>query len=114
MKSLQGCVAILLAIMNGPAAEQKGYRPVAADEVTLAQLSPSGWRISLQAPVPREIEIRTLAADRIKTFQKLYVRGDRLVGIGKSSAAEGMLVWDMDRECQVSGGLGHDLSVSPD
>lgn len=107
------CVVVAFAIV-APVGQDSHYRSLLPGEARLQELQPWGWRISLTAPYPAEPEIRTLIAGRIRRFQDLYLRRSRLVGLGATTSGQGFLVWEVDKQCQVTGAMGFGIKRSPD
>ena len=50
----------------------------------------------------------------IRRFQDLYLRRSRLVGLGATTSGQGFLVWEVDKQCQVTGAMGFGIKRSPD
>ncbi len=107
--------ALLVTALDSEASQNtKDYKVLAAADVRFVELEPTGWQVTLVKPPGRVVEVKTLVADRIRVFTHVYLRGDRLVGLGKTTSGEAVLVWDLADHCQAAGAMGFGMKPSLD
>jgi hypothetical protein len=111
---LLAALFLLVPSLGGAAQDNSGYRLLAAHEVRLEKLQPSGWRISLPTLGAVEIEYKSFIAGDVNVFKQFYVREGKLVGLSEASGSDAAWIWDLNTSCQLADFRGFGMTPSPD